>query len=387
MEFSENVTILNHADKTIYLIGTAHISSKSVTEVADVIQAVKPDTVCVELCATRHQALTQENQWSKLNIIDVIKQGKALMLLASLALSSFQRKMGSQLGVKPGAELLEGVLQAEAAGARLELVDRDVQITLKRTWGNLSLWNKLKVFAGLFDSVFSDAQLSEEDLERMKEKDQLNAMMEEFARVMPAVKKPLIDERDQFLMNKIENAEGKTIVAVVGAGHVKGMMKHLGQPVDIQKLSEIPAPSPWFKAAKWIIPLIVIALFGWGFYSHRGENLQEMIFAWVLPNSIMAGLFTLAAGGKIASVISAFIASPITSLNPALGAGMVAGTVEVWFRKPTVADCERIPEDIQSFKGFYNNPFTKVLLVFAMANLGSSLGSIIGLSWLISIFA
>lgn len=387
MDFSDNVTVLEIGEKKIYLIGTAHISSQSVTEVAEVIQAVKPDTVCVELCATRHQALTQENQWRKLNIIEVIRQGKALMLLASLALSSFQRKMGSQLGVTPGAELLEGVKQAEAAGAKLVLADRDVQVTLKRTWANLSFWKKLTVFAGLLESVFSNEKLSEEDLERMKEKDQLNAMMEEFARVMPAVKKPLIDERDQYLMSNIQEAEGETIVAVVGAGHVPGMQRYLGQDIDTDALATIPPPSPWLKIAKWVIPAIVIALFGWGFYQNRDQGIEEMLIAWIIPNSIMAGLFTALAGAKLASIVTAFIASPITSLNPALGAGMVAGTVEVWFRKPNVEDCENIPNDIQSFKGFYTNPFTKVLLVFAMANLGSSLGSIIGLSWLISLFA
>lgn len=373
--------------KKYYIIGTAHISSQSVTEVADVIQAVQPDTVCVELCATRHQALTEENQWRKLNVIKVVQEGKALMLLASLALSSFQRKMGTQLGVQPGAELLEGVKQAEAAGANLVLADRDVQVTLKRTWANLSFWRKLTVFAGLFESVFSNEKLSEEELERMKEKDQLTAMMDEFARVMPEVKTPLIDERDQYLMQRIQEADGEKIVAVVGAGHVAGMQRYFGQEIDTEALAVIPPPSPWIKAAKWVIPILVIALFGWGFYSNSGKEIEEMLYAWILPNAIMAGLFTLIAGAKIPSILTAFFASPLTSLNPLMGAGMVAGAVEGWIRKPNVEDCERIPHDIQSFKGFYSNPFTKVLLVFAMANLGSSLGSIIGISWLITLFA
>jgi len=386
MDLSDNVTVLEIGGKKIYLLGTAHVSAKSVTEVADLIQAIKPDTVCVELCPTRYKALTEENQWRKLNIIEVVRQGKALMLLASLALSSFQRKMGTQLGVQPGAELLEGVKQAESVGAKLVLADRDVQITLKRTWANLSFWRKLTVFAGLTESIFTKGELSEEDLERMKEKDQLTAMMDEFARVMPEVKKPLIDERDQYLMSHIQEAEGRTIVAVVGAGHVSGMQRFLGEKIDRDALDALPPKPFWPKVAKWVIPLLVLALFGWGFYKHRDQNLEEMLYAWVLPNAIMAGLFTLLAGAKLASVLSAIIASPITSLNPALGAGMVAGTVEGWLRKPNVEDCESIPRDIESFKGFYTNPFTKVLLVFAMANLGSSLGSMIGLSWLISIF-
>ena len=382
---SENVTLLQKDGRSFYIIGTAHISPKSVAEVAEVIEGLRPDTVCVELCATRYQALTQENQWQKLNIVQVIKQGKALMLLANLALSSFQRKMGEKMGVKPGAELLMGVTKAEEVGAELVLADRDIQITLKRTWANLSFFKKMMVLSGLFESVVSKEEISEEELEKMKEKDQLSEMMDEFARVMPEVKEPLIDERDRFLMSKIQEAPGEKVVAVVGAGHVAGMKEYFGTEIDREAINVIPDPSPVWRILKWGIPLIILALFARGYFSHQDESMQDMLMAWVLPNAIGAGVFTIIAGGKFLTVLAAALAAPITSLNPAIGAGMVAGLVEALLRKPNVADCEKIPDDIQSVQGFYRNPVTRVLLVFFLSSLGSAIGTWVGISWLVNI--
>ena len=385
IELSNNVTILEKGSKKYYIVGTAHVSPKSVEEVGYVIDAIKPDTVCVELCKTRYDALTEDSQWRKLNIVQVLKQGKALMLLASLALSSFQRKMGDKMGVKPGAELLEGVKKAEEVGAKLVLADRDIQVTLKRTWANLSFFKKLKILLYLLESVISSHDMSEEDLEQMKESEQITDMMEEFAKEMPEVKVPLIDERDIFLMAKIEEAEGDTVVAIVGAGHVAGMKTHFQKEKDHEAVNVIPPPSLLFQSLKWIIPLLVLALFGFGYYKHQGEGFEQMLWAWILPNSILAGLFTIIGGARIPTIVSAFFAAPLTSLNPAIGAGMVAGLVEALVRKPTVADCERIPDDIQSIKGFYKNPFTRVLLIFMLANLGSSLGTYIGVTWLVTL--
>lgn len=383
--FSENVTILERDNKKYYILGTAHISQKSVEEVRHVIETLKPDTVCVELCETRFKALTEENHWKKLNIVQVLKQGKALMLLASLAMSSFQRKMGEKLGVKPGAELQEGVKAAKDVGAELVLADRDIQVTLKRTWGNLSIWKKSMVLMGLMESVVANEELSEEELEKMKERDHLSDMMDEFAKAMPAVKEPLIDERDKFLISKVRDAPGNTVVAVVGAGHVAGMEKHFQAEIDREAINQIPPPSMFFQVMKWLIPAVVIALFVVGWMDKRDKALEEMIYAWVLPNAIGSGLFTLFAGARFLTVITAALAAPLTSLNPTIGAGMVAGFVEALLRKPTVEDCEAIPEDIKTFKGFFRNGFTRVLLVFFMANLGSMIGTWIGVSWLVKI--
>ncbi|MCA9646826.1 MAG: TraB family protein [Myxococcales bacterium] len=231
---SRNVTHVEIEGRDVYIVGTAHVSPKSVEEVTRVIREVKPDTVCVELDAMRHEALVDENRWRKLDIFAVIRQQKVLFLLSSLVLSSYQRRMGDKLGVKPGAELHAAVREADALGAHLVLADRDIQATLKRTWGNLSFFNKLKVLAAMNAAFFGSAEIDEEQIEELKDRDVINEMMHEFAQAMPQVQVPLIDERDRFLMTKIADAPGKKIVAVVGAGHVQGMLHQLGKQADLE---------------------------------------------------------------------------------------------------------------------------------------------------------
>lgn len=378
MELGPNVTHLQDGERDVYIVGTAHISKQSVEEVRKTIEDLQPDTVCVELCQGRYESMVDSSRWKKLDIFQIIKQKKVLFLLSSLALSSYQRRMGEKFGVEPGAELREAIRMADVVGAKLELVDRDIQATLKRTWSNLSFWNRIKVLSGLFGGVFSDEELSEEELEKLKEKDHLSEMMSEFARLMPQVKTPLIDERDQFLMSAIDDAPGQKIVAVVGAGHVPGMVAGRGEPVDRTRLSEIPVGSSWTKWLKWIIPALVLGAFAFGYQKHAGQNLEEMFWAWVLPNSIMAGLLAAVGGAKFLSILTAIIASPITSLNPTIGAGMVVGLVEAWLRKPTVEDAERLSQDMLTLAGVYKNSFSRVLLVAALATIGSSLGAFVG---------
>ena len=377
MELGSNVTHIQDDDRDIYVVGTAHISKKSVEEVRHTIEQVKPDTVCVELCETRYQSMADADRWKKLDIFQVIRQQKVLFLLSSLALSSYQRRMGDQFGVEPGAELKEAIRCSENLGSELVLVDRDIQATLKRTWANLGFWNKIKVLGGLFQGVFADEELSEEELEKLKEKDHLSDMMAEFARLMPQVKEPLIDERDHFLMSAIEDAPGKTIVAVVGAGHVPGMLANRGAEVDRQALSVIPPSGSLTKWLKWIIPITILAAFTFGYFRLSGETLEKMIWDWVIPNAFGAGILALVAGAKPLSVIAAFIASPITSLNPTIGAGMVVGLLEAWLRKPTVADAERLTTDMSTLGGIYRNDFSRVLLVALLTTIGSSLGALV----------
>lgn len=391
MEFSENVTILNDDGRTIYIIGTAHVSKESVEEVKAVIAAVRPDTVCIELCDARYTALTDVDRWKKLDIFKVIKEGKFLFLLANLAISAYQRKLGAELGVQPGAELLAGAESAKEVGAQLELVDRDINVTLKRTWANVSFFKKIHLLGAILESVVTssgeDGKQSAETIEQLKQKAHLSEMMQEFVKHLPEVHKPLIDERDQYLMSGIEKAPGKTIVAVVGAGHVSGMRTYFKQPVDRQALAELPKKKKWTGLLKWIIPAMIIAAFYVGYSKNEGNTLERMLYAWVLPNSVMAALLTMLALAKPLSVLTAFIASPITSLNPLLGAGMVVGLVEAWLRKPTVEDCEHINRDIQSVRGFYRNRFTRVLLVAVLSTLGSALGAWIGLGWVLTLLA
>lgn len=380
-----HVTRLSYEGRDIHLIGTAHVSQRSVDEVKRVIAEVRPDTVCVELDPVRYEAMTDEHRFRKLNIFQVIREKKVLFLLASLVLSSFQRRMGEKLGVKPGAELLAGVQAAEEIGARLVLADRDIQATLKRSWANLSFWNKMNLLSAMIGSFFTSNEITEQQIEELKDRDTINEMMTEFARHMPQLQLPLIDERDRYLMSSIQEAPGRTIVAVVGAGHVSGMVKYLGTQVDRAALSVIPKPSLLSQSLKWVIPAIILSAFYWGYREHSGAGLVEMLYAWILPNSIGAALFAAIAGGTPLTVLAAAIASPITSLNPTIGAGMVAALVEAWRRRPTVEDCEGINEAILSVRGMYANRFTRVLLVAVGATLGSALGAYVGAAWVVKL--
>jgi pheromone shutdown-related protein TraB len=377
--------VLQDGERTFYIVGTAHVSEASAKEVREVIEAVQPDTVCLELCQTRYDALTDEDRWKKLDVFRVIRDGKTLMLLANLAIGAYQRRMGAQLGVQPGAELLAGAESAEAIGAKIELVDRDIQTTLRRTWANVSFWRKAELISAIMASTLTRETLDAEAIEELKEQANLSKMLEEFSEALPEVKGPLIDERDAYLMSGIESAPGKKIVAVVGAAHVPGMKRLFQTEVDRDRLDEQPKRATWTKAIKWLVPALVIAAFFVGYFKHHDETFEQMLYAWVIPNSVLAAIMTTVALAKPLSVIVAFIASPITSLNPLLGAGMVVGLLEAWLRKPTVEDAERINEDVQSLAGFYRNPFTRVLLVAFMATLGSALGAWVGAGWVVAL--
>lgn len=370
--------------RTVHIIGTAHVSQKSVEEVQRVIRAVKPDTVCVELDQMRYEALTDDTRWRKLDIFQVIRQQKVLFLMASLALQAYQRRLGDKLGVRPGAELLAGVEAAKEVGAEVVLADRDVQATLRRTWANLGFLSKLKLMGALGASVFDTQEIDEEQIEALKDREHINDMMSEFAKVMPEVKGPLIDERDQYLMSAIEDAPGNTLVAVVGAGHVDGMTKQVGKTIDREALSRLPPPSRVVQLVKWIIPVLILAAFYYGYTKHQGESLMDMLFAWVLPNAVFAGLATAIAGGKILSIFTSIVASPITSLNPTIGAGMVVGLVEAWLRRPTVEDCEKLGSEVTTWAGMRKNPFSRILIVAIAANIGSALGAYVGFGWVLT---
>ena len=380
-----HVEQLTYQGREITIVGTAHISRRSVEEVERVIDSVRPDTVCVELDQTRYDALIDESRWRKLDIFNVIRQKKVLFLLVSIALAAYQRKLGERLGVKPGSELIAAVHKAQEVGAELVLADRDIQATLKRTWHNLSFFSKLKLASSLLVAPFAIDEISEEQIEELKDRDTISEMMNEFARLMPQAKTPLIDERDRYLMSSIQQAPGQKVVGVVGAGHVEGMISHLGETVDREELSEIPPPSRLTAALKWVIPALVLAAFYHGYLEHAGEGLRRMVYAWILPNSIAAALLSIVAGAKPMTVLVALVASPITSLNPTIGAGMVAGLVEAWLRQSTVADCEHINDDITSLRGVYRNRFTRVLLVVMMATIGSAVGAAIGTTWVVTL--
>ena len=387
----ESVTELVHDGTTYYVIGTAHVSQKSVDDVRTLIDAVKPDVVAVELDKTRHEALTKDSAFRDLDVFKVVREGRTLYLLAHLALSSYQRRIGQSLGVKPGAELLAAVKLAENRSIPVALIDRDINITLKRTWKNLGLWKRSMLMSSLIFGFEDDDEegesVTEATVEELKEPKALSEMLTELGRAVPQIKGPLIDERDQYLAQKaIEAGAGKKkVVAVVGAAHVPGMQANWGKPIDLAKLETVPPASLLWRIIKWAVPVLFLAALVWGWQRSSTTTFAEMMLAWILPTSIGAGSLTLLAGGSILSILTALVVAPVAAIHPLLGTGMVVGVVEAWRRKPNVADCERLPDDIQSLKGFWRNPVTRILLIAVASGIGTAVGFWVGVGWVASL--
>ena len=378
MTYSGNVHEILIDEKQILLIGTAHISQSSVDEVNDVIEQEKPDTVCIELCASRHQAMMGKDQWKNMDIFKVVREGKSFLLFANLIMTAFQKRLGSQLGVKPGAEMLAAAQASERVNSELLLADRDVKITLQRTWRGMPFWGRMKVLSQLLASLFIREEISKEEIEKLKESDALSEAMQMLADQSPDMKRILIDERDQFMAEKIRQAPGKRIVAVVGAGHVKGLTGELEREHNLAELETLPPPGKLGIWLKWGIPTLIVGLIGYGFFAVDTDVSIEMIQRWFLINGTLSAIGTAIAFGHPITIATAFVAAPFTSLNPAVAAGWVAGLVEAFLRKPQVRDFENLADDITHLRGFWQNNITRILLVVMFANLGSAIGTFAG---------
>ena len=376
---NNNIHHLATDGKEVILVGTAHVSNESAELVARVISDEHPDTVCVELCESRYQSMTQGNTWKDTDLIKVIKEKKAFLLLSNLLLASFQKKIGKKLGIKPGQEMLEAIKAADATGATIHLADRDVRTTLSRAWRLMGLWTKMKLLAQLVTSFGEADSITKEDIETMKQQDMLETLLKEIGDLLPELRTVLIDERDLYLTEKIRTAPGKRIVAVVGAGHVPGIKKNWDQSVDLKALETLPPKGKFLPFLKWGIPILVIGLIIAGFFMAGSDTGTELIKWWIIANAVLAGIGAAAALAHPLTILSAIIASPITSLNPMIAAGWVSGLVETFLRKPRVKDFERLPEDIVSVKGFWSNKITRILLVVIFTNMGSSLGAFVAL--------
>ena len=313
---NENITRLNYEDKEIYLIGTAHVSQESADLVEQVINEQKPDTVCVELCKSRYQSITQKDQWKNQNLLKVIKEKKAFLLLSNLMLAHFQKKIGKKLGIKPGEEMLRALKAADTVNAEISLADRDVRTTLSRTWRFMGFWTKIKLFAQFILSVGDIDEIKEEDIEKMKKEDFLESLLSEIGKSLPEVRQILIDERDKYLAYKIRTAPGPKIVAAVGAGHVPGIKKNWEKEIDIAELEKLPPKGKVISSLKWVIPILILALIITGFFYAGTTAGTHMVKWWVLTNAAFAGLGALAAFAHPLTILTAFVASPLTSLNP-----------------------------------------------------------------------
>lgn len=375
-DLPENVHLFETDGREIYIVGTAHVSAKSAELVESVVRDVQPDSVAVELCAPRFRALKNPEEWKKTDIVQVIRQGKTYLLLAQLLLSGFQKKIGQKLGVQPGLEMLRAVQVAEELGAETVLADREVSITLRRTWGALGFWGGLKLLGTLLAESFAPSEdLSEEEIERLKTADVLEEAMQEFANALPTVRESLIDERDKYLASKIRSAPGNKVVAVVGAGHVPGITKYIGQEIDLAPLEIVPPPSPWVKILSWGIPLAILGLIIYGSVTAGTKVGGQMLMDWVLIHSVLAGLGAVLAFAHPITILVSAIASPFTSANPAIAVGWVAGLVEATIRKPRVEDFEALSKEPMGLKLIYSNRVTRVLLTVILTNLLGSLGT------------
>lgn len=379
---------LTIADKEIILIGTAHVSRQSADLVQETILTETPDTVCVELCQTRLNSLKDADRWRNMDIVKVIKEKKALLLFINLLLASFQKKMADKFGIKPGQEMINAVNAAEQIEAQVVPADREIQITLSRVWRTMGLWEKLKLMSSLIFSFGTSDDIEEADIENMKQEDILQTLLADVKESHPVIERALIDERDQFLCEKIRTAPGKKIIAVVGAAHAPGIKKYLAgdDAIDLSKLNQIPPGGKIGKILKWGLPLAILTVFITGFLMEGKSTGTNMIGIWIAANATFAGIGAVLALGHPFTILSAVLAAPLTSLNPMVAAGWVSGLVEAFSRKPKVKDLEAIPKDIVSIKGFWRNNVTRILLVVIFTNIGSSIGTFVALPLVIKLF-
>jgi pheromone shutdown-related protein TraB len=377
-------------NRTVILAGTVHISKESADEVRALIAAEKPGRVCVELDEGRWQSISKGAGWENLDIGKVLKEGRGFLLLANLALAGFQRRMGAGVESRVGEEMTAAIEAAEAEGIPFSLCDREVQVTLKRAWSRSGLWNKAKLLASLLDSAFAGDQLSREEIEKLKEKNELDEMMSELASFLPSVKEVLIDERDRYLASRIYREQENLIVAVVGAGHLDGIEAWLrrldagevGQ--DTSDIESTPPPSKAGKIIGWSIPVIIVALIVLGFVRSGSAVTLELVSRWILLNGSLAALGSALCLAHPLTIVLSFVCAPIASLNPFIGVGLFAGLAEAFLRKPRVVDLENLTQDISTIKGFYRNRVTKVLLIFLLSSIGGMIGNFIALPFLAS---
>jgi pheromone shutdown-related protein TraB len=367
----------------VTLLGTAHVSRASAEKVKELLATQRYDTVAVELCPSRYNALLNPDDLSKMDLLKVVKEGRVTLVMASLALGAYQQRLADQFGIEPGAEQREAIRIARESHLPLLLIDREISITLKRVAANLVWWKRFGLFAGLLSGILSREEVSEAEIEHLKEGDILETTFAEFAEDRQDLYLPLIDERDRYmaarLREEIEDKGHENLLVVVGAGHMNGIARYLetddGSPTEtLRQLDALPRPSVWPKIIPWAIVLLVLCGFFIGF-QRNPELGWELVVDWVLINGGLSALGALIAAAHPLTVLTAFVAAPLTSLNPTVGAGMVTAIAELFLRKPTVADFARLRSDTTSLKGWWKNRVSRTLLIFFFSTLGSAIGT------------
>jgi pheromone shutdown-related protein TraB len=379
-DYPADVQVIYLPERTVLLIGTAHISQESVDLVRKVIVQEKPDCVCLELDDNRYRALSQKERWQSLDLKEIIRKKQLSTLLVSLLMASYQKKLGSQLGVTPGAEMLAAAEAANNQQIPIALCDRDIRTTLRRAWKSTSFLKKGYLLISLLSGLFDQTKINVEKLAELKKKDVLSQLLAEMGETLPAIKQVLIDERDIFLAEKIKTSTGKRIVAVVGAGHVSGIMDRIHED-NWQKLEEIctiPPVSKSWKVAGSAIPLLIIgSILVIGIKKGVAVAGANLIF-WFLVHSIPAAIGALIALAHPLTTLGAFASAPFTSLTPIIRTAYVTSFIQVMTRPPVVKEFETVGSDMSTVNGWWKNKLLRVFLVFLLTGIGSAIGTWVG---------
>nr|WP_321306161.1 TraB/GumN family protein [uncultured Sphaerochaeta sp.] len=369
--------------REILLVGTAHVSKESVDEVAQLIESEQPDHICLELDDGRMKNREEKSSWSNMDIKKVLKENKGFLLLANMALSSFQKRMGDQSGSAPGEEILSAARLAKEKEIPYSLCDREIQVTFSRAWRKSNLWNKAKLIATIISAAFSNEKISEEELEALKRADVMQGMMDEMAKELPSVKEVLIDERDRYLATSIFLSPGNKKLAVIGAGHQGGIIRTIKAieegtiGTDLSDISTTPKGGKAGKIFSWGFPILIVGILLYGFFNLGQSEGIKMFGYWLAVNMSFTAIGAILALAHPLNTLVSILSAPLTSLHPGIGVGMVSGLMEATLRKPKVRDFEQLGEDAASFRGWYRNRVLHTLLVFLYTSLGASIGNVV----------
>lgn len=384
--YPPDVHCLRLDGREIFLIGTAHISRESVELVRRVIAAEQPDCVCVELDEKRYEALAKRKTWELLDLREIIRKKQLATLLINMVLASYQKRLGDQMGVKPGTELLEAVQEAEKYGIAVALCDRDVRVTLRRAWHSTSFWRKNYLLASILTSMFEETEITEDKLRELKETDVLSELLNELGQAMPELKRVLIDERDTFLAEKIKSATGKKLVAVVGAGHVAGIKEALGEDRSdrMEAINLIPPVSQAWKIVGWTIPAVIVAAMVVIAFTKGAAVAGDNLLFWILATGLPSALGAVLALAHPFTILGAFVGAPITTLLPVLGVGHLTAFIQVMVQPPLVVEFETVLQDMASIRGWWRNRLLRLFLAFMLPSVGAVAGMWVGGSKIIS---
>jgi len=362
------------------IIGTAHVSAESVEEVKNTIYELQPDIVAIELDLRRYTRLKQSMAGIEtddtISITEIIKNNKVSLFLVSAALSYFQNKIGAEVDVSPGSEMVGAIEASEDLGIPLALIDRDVNITLERTLNSMSFIDKIKFLLGF---LFGDMSADDVDIEEMKNPETLDEMIEIFKEGAPKVYEVLVHERDAYLAGKILAIEQDRVVAVVGAGHQAGINSYLDHPETIPPLSELEKVDtkkgiPWAKIILALIPILFVVIFFLAYFN--GINITGNLYEFIVISVVMGFLGSILSGSKIQSAIVGGLVSPLTIIHPLLAAGWFSGLVEAKYRKVRQSDIKNL-SNINSLKDLWNNNIVRILLVVIGTNLAVSIATLV----------